>query len=32
LLGVDLAVAFGCGASEKVSDVVGEAIVEAARS
>jgi hypothetical protein len=32
LLGVDLAVAFGCGASEKVGDVVGEAIVEAARS
>jgi hypothetical protein len=31
-LGVDLAVAFGCGASEEVGDVIGEASVEAAWS
>jgi hypothetical protein len=31
-LGVDLVVAFGCGASEEVRDVVGEANVEAAWS
>jgi hypothetical protein len=31
-LGVDLAVAFGCGRSEKVSEVVGEVNVEAAWS
>jgi hypothetical protein len=31
-LGVDLAVAFGCGVSEEVGDVVGEASVEAAWS
>jgi hypothetical protein len=32
LLGVDLAVAFGCGALEKAGDVVGEAIIESAWS
>jgi hypothetical protein len=32
LLGDDLAVAFSCGASEKLSDVVGEANVDAAGS
>jgi hypothetical protein len=31
-LGIDLVVAFGCGASEEVGDVVGEANVEAAWS
>jgi hypothetical protein len=31
-LGVDLAMAFGCGLSEKVDDVVGEAIVKVAWS
>jgi hypothetical protein len=32
LLGVDLAMVFGCGASEKDGDVVEEAIIEAAWS
>jgi hypothetical protein len=32
LLGDDLAVAFGCGASEKIGDGVGEANVDAAGS
>jgi hypothetical protein len=32
LLGDDLAVAFGCDASEKLGDVVGEANVDAAGS
>jgi hypothetical protein len=32
LLGDDLAVAFGCGASEKLGDVVGEANIDAAGS
>jgi hypothetical protein len=31
-LGVDLAVAFSCGASEEIGDVIGEVIVEAAWS
>jgi hypothetical protein len=32
LLGVDLAVAFGCGPSEEVGDVIRKANVKAARS